>query len=103
MSPALAQMHLATRDVPTHGRDVRDPNRHGTKVASLIAQASGDARLMIIRAGSSSGAFSVPGLSPRQVVRILQKTASAGVLRTKELGFGVIDAAAAVAVARSLR
>jgi subtilisin family serine protease len=38
--------------------DVRDLNGHGTVVASLAARASGDARLLIIRAGSSSGAFS---------------------------------------------
>jgi subtilisin family serine protease len=51
----------ATYDVRTGGRDVRDRNGHGTKVASLIAGASGGARLMIIRAGSSSGAFSNAG------------------------------------------
>ena len=37
---------------------MRDLNGHGTKVASLIARSSGPARLLIIRAGSSSGAFS---------------------------------------------
>ena len=52
---------MATYDVRTGGRDVRDRNGHGTKVASLIAGASGGARLMIIRAGSSSGAFSNAG------------------------------------------
>lgn len=51
----------ATYDVRTGGRDVRDLNGHGTKVASLIARSSGDARLLIIRAGSSSGAFSDAG------------------------------------------
>jgi subtilisin family serine protease len=51
----------ATYDVRTGGRDVRDLNGHGTKVVSLIARSSGDARLLIIRAGSSSGAFSDVG------------------------------------------
>jgi subtilisin family serine protease len=37
---------------------VQDLNGHGTIVASLVARASGNARLLIIRAGSSSGAFS---------------------------------------------
>jgi subtilisin family serine protease len=57
-APALATARIATYDVRTHGRDVSDPNGHGTKVASLIAGASSRARLLIIRAGSSSGAFS---------------------------------------------
>jgi subtilisin family serine protease len=56
--PELAGRQLAAYDVRTHGRDVRDLNGHGTKVASLIAGSSGPARLLIIRAGSSSGAFS---------------------------------------------
>ena len=56
--PDLVTKRLVTYDVRTHGRDVSDPNGHGTKVASLIARANGDARLLIIRAGSSSGAFS---------------------------------------------
>ena len=55
--PAIA----STYDVRTGGRDVRDPNGHGTRVASLIAASSGGARLLIIRAGSSSGAFSDSG------------------------------------------
>jgi subtilisin family serine protease len=56
--PALAARHPATYDVRTHGHDVTDANGHGTEVASLVAEASGGARLLIIRAGSSSGAFS---------------------------------------------
>jgi subtilisin family serine protease len=56
--PALAATRLATYDVRTHGSDVNDPNGHGTKVASIIARSNGSARLLIIRAGSSSGAFS---------------------------------------------
>jgi subtilisin family serine protease len=51
----------ATYDVRTGGRDVQDLDGHGTKVASLIARSSGNARLLIIRAGSSSGAFSDVG------------------------------------------
>ena len=57
-APALAARHPATYDVRTHGHDVRDANGHGTAVASLLAQAGGDSRLLIIRAGSASGAFS---------------------------------------------
>ena len=56
--PAIAAKRPATYDIRTRGRDVRDLNGHGTVVASLVARASGDARLLIVRAGSSSGAFS---------------------------------------------
>jgi subtilisin family serine protease len=56
--PEIAAKRPATYDVRSRGRDVRDLNGHGTAVASLVARASGDARLLIIRAGSSSGAFS---------------------------------------------
>jgi subtilisin family serine protease len=56
---AIGAKSPATYDVHTHGRNVRDLNGHGTVVASLIARSSGAARLLIIRAGSSSGAFSV--------------------------------------------
>ena len=45
-------------DVRSGGRDVRDLNGHGTRVAALIARENASARLLIIRAGSSSGAFS---------------------------------------------
>jgi subtilisin family serine protease len=57
-TPALASRQPATYDIRTGGRDVSDLNGHGTKVASIIARSSGTARLLIIRAGSSSGAFS---------------------------------------------
>jgi serine protease len=57
-APAIAARHPVTYDVRTRGRSVRDLNGHGTIVASLLARTSGAARLMIIRAGSSSGAFS---------------------------------------------
>jgi subtilisin family serine protease len=56
--PEIAAKQPATYDVRTRGRDVRDLNGHGTLVASIVARSSGDARLLIIRAGSSSGAFS---------------------------------------------
>lgn len=57
-TPALAFRQPATYDIRTGGRDVSDLNGHGTKVASIIARSSGTAHLLIIRAGSSSGAFS---------------------------------------------
>jgi subtilisin family serine protease len=56
--PELAAKHPATYDVRTRGRDVRDLNGHGTAVATLVARAAGTARLLVIRAGSASGAFS---------------------------------------------
>jgi subtilisin family serine protease len=56
--PAIAALHPATYDVRTRRRDVRDANGHGTEVARIVAQESGGARLIVIRAGSSSGAFS---------------------------------------------
>jgi thermitase len=59
--PEIAASRPLTYDVRTGGRDVHDFNGHGTKVATLVARASGDARLLIIRAGSSSGAFSDNG------------------------------------------
>lgn len=56
-APALASRHPLTYDVRTRRPNVRDVNGHGTFVASLAAGASGDARLLIVKAGSSSGAF----------------------------------------------
>jgi subtilisin family serine protease len=56
-SPAIAARHPLTYDVRTRGRDVADANGHGTQVASIIARDAGSARLLVIRAGSSSGAF----------------------------------------------
>ena len=55
--PVLAAKHPLTYDVRTRGHDVADANGHGTQVASIIARDSGAARLLVIRAGSSSGAF----------------------------------------------
>jgi hypothetical protein len=57
-APEIATKRPATYDIRSRGRDVQDLNGHGTIVASLVARASGNARLLIIRAGSSSGAFS---------------------------------------------
>ena len=189
--PAIAAKRPATYDIRTRGRDVRDMNGHGTVVASLVARASGNARLLIVRAGSSSGAFSDvneaaairyaigrgallvaaagddyadrpeypaallgpsglavaavtgtgirapfsntgpwvsvaalgergtsfaaplvagaaarvwsanPRLTARQVVALLERTASGRGTRTDDLGYGVIDVAAALALARA--
>jgi subtilisin family serine protease len=57
-APELVGARPATYDVRTRTRDVRDPNGHGTEVARIVARESGGAKLLIIRAGSSSGAFS---------------------------------------------
>jgi len=54
----LAGRRVQTYDVRSRGHDVRDASNHGTIVASIIARADGAARLLVIRAGSSSGAFS---------------------------------------------
>lgn len=56
-APDIAARHPLTWDVRTGRTDVRDVNGHGTFVASLAAGASGAARLMIVKAGSASGAF----------------------------------------------
>jgi thermitase len=56
-TPVIAAKHPLTYDVRTRGRDVADANGHGTQVASIVARDSGSARLLVIRAGSSSGAF----------------------------------------------
>jgi subtilisin family serine protease len=56
--PEIAAKRPATFDIRRRSGDVQDLNGHGTIVASLVARASGNARLLIIRAGSSSGAFS---------------------------------------------
>jgi len=56
-APAIVATRPVAYDVRSRTSDVRDLNGHGTRVASIIARESGGARLMIIRAGSSSGAF----------------------------------------------
>ena len=57
-APGIAARHPSTYDVRSGGHDVRDLNGHGTFVVSLAARASGDPRLLIVKAGSSSGALS---------------------------------------------
>lgn len=56
--PDIAAARPLVYDVRSRSTDVRDLNGHGTRVASIVARESGGAQLMIIRAGSSSGAFS---------------------------------------------
>jgi subtilisin family serine protease len=53
----IAARTAGTHDVRTGSANVHDANGHGTFVASLAAAYGGDARLLIIKAGSSSGAF----------------------------------------------
>jgi thermitase len=53
-APAIS----ATYDVRTGRRGVRDLSGHGTAVTSLILRSDPGARVLVIRAGSSSGAFS---------------------------------------------
>ena len=55
--PELGVRAPGAYDVLTRTADVRDPNGHGTFVASIAAAYSGEARLLVIRAGSASGAF----------------------------------------------
>jgi hypothetical protein len=56
--PEIAAARPMTYDIRTRTRDVRDPNGHGTEVARIVVRESGGAKLIVIRAGSSSGAFS---------------------------------------------
>lgn len=55
--PAIAAHNPSGYDVRTKTSNVADPNGHGTFVTSIAAEYSGDARLLVIKAGSSSGAF----------------------------------------------
>jgi subtilisin family serine protease len=55
--PEIAARTVRTYDVRSGTSNVRDLNGHGTFVASIAAAFSGDARLLIVKAGSSSGAF----------------------------------------------
>lgn len=51
-------VHVAgAYDVATKTANVHDVNGHGTFVASIAAAYGGDARLLVIKAGSSGGAF----------------------------------------------
>jgi subtilisin family serine protease len=61
--PELAARGPAAYDVRTKTADVRDVNGHGTFVTSIAAAYSGAARLLVIRAGSASGAFTDEGES----------------------------------------
>jgi thermitase len=56
--PEIAASKPLTYDVRSRSRDVRDANGHGTEVARIVARESGGAKLLVIRAGSASGAFS---------------------------------------------
>ncbi len=55
--PVIASRHPRAYDVLTHTTNVSDANGHGTFVTSLVAAYGGHARLLVIKAGSSSGAF----------------------------------------------
>lgn len=55
--PEIAKHESGTYDVRTGTTNVRDPNGHGTFVASVVAAYGGDARLLVVKAGSASGAF----------------------------------------------
>jgi subtilisin family serine protease len=55
--PEIGARTVRAYDVRSGTSDVRDVNGHGTFVASIAAAYSGDARLLIVKAGSSSGAF----------------------------------------------
>jgi subtilisin family serine protease len=56
--PQLAAARPTLYDIRSRSRDVRDLNGHGTRVAAVIVRENANARMLIIRAGSSSGAFS---------------------------------------------
>lgn len=55
--PEIAARDVGAYDVTTKSFNVRDVNGHGTFVASIAAAYGGDARLLVVKAGSSSGAF----------------------------------------------
>ena len=55
--PEIGARTVRAYDVRSGTSNVRDVNGHGTFVASIAAAYSGDARLLIVKAGSSSGAF----------------------------------------------
>ena len=55
--PQIGARTVGTFDVRSGTSNVRDVNGHGTFVASIAAAYGGDARLLIVKAGSSSGAF----------------------------------------------
>jgi subtilisin family serine protease len=56
-APDLAARTLETWNTRSRSADVRDVNGHGTFVVSLVAAASGDARLLVIKSASDGGSF----------------------------------------------
>jgi subtilisin family serine protease len=56
-APELAARSLTTWNTHTQTSDVSDLNGHGTFVLSIAAAASGDAKLLVIKAGSDGGSF----------------------------------------------
>ena len=56
-APELAARAPETWNTRTGSADVRDVNGHGTFVASVVAAASGDAQLLVIKSGSDGGSF----------------------------------------------
>ncbi|HEY4413354.1 MAG TPA: S8 family serine peptidase [Gaiellaceae bacterium] len=55
--PEIAERTSGVYDARNGTSNVQDENGHGTFVASIAAAYGGDARLLLIKAGSSSGAF----------------------------------------------
>ena len=55
--PEIATRTSGSFDARNGTSNVRDANGHGTFVTSIVAAYGGDARLLLIKAGSSSGAF----------------------------------------------
>lgn len=55
--PAIAAHRTSAYNVRTGIANATDENGHGTFVTSIAAEYSGDARLLVIKAGSASGAF----------------------------------------------
>jgi subtilisin family serine protease len=56
-APDLAARAPETWNTRTQSADVHDVNGHGTFVASIVAAASGDAKLLVIKSGSNGGSF----------------------------------------------
>ena len=59
--PEIAARRPFAYDIKTRTADVRDGNGHGTFVTSIAAAYSGNARLLVVKAGSASGAFTDNG------------------------------------------
>ena len=56
-APELAARSPETWNTRSRSTDVTDVNGHGTFVASLVAAASGEAKLLVIKSGSDGGSF----------------------------------------------